>query len=176
MANDADGRTSIDDVIDEVARAMTLTAVPDLRAAVAGRLNALPASGVWWQPALAASIAIAGAVMLWPDREAEPPRVTEKPIVQTVPSQSPPAADTAAATPQPAVPSSAARRLPAARRTVLRTTTGASADEPAFAVIEVAPIVIEALVVETTHSIETVDMPRLVVESLDVEPLPRSNP
>jgi hypothetical protein len=172
MTDDAEPRTPLDDAIDEVARALTRGPAPDLRSRVAERLETRASGVAWWQPALATALIIAAVLLLWPARDASPPRSAEERPAPTVPARVP------APTEPPRV---AAATSPAPSRPMLRRSRASRLTETtwpeltrALPPIEVEPIVIDGLAREATASIDAVDLPGLAVEPLDVEPLPRS--
>ncbi len=172
MTSDADPRTPMDDVIDEIGRGMTPVTTPDVRARVFAQLEK-PAAGVrWWRPAALAAALMVAAVLWWPAPDVQPPRASQEPVERPVSipelhDLGPPRVRVRA--PAAAVP---ARRRPAAPHTMMAWPDSI----PVLPAIDIAPMENDALAIETTHSIETVDMPAVAIEPLDVAPLPRSSP
>jgi hypothetical protein len=174
MTRDADRPSALDDAIDEIARAMTPRVVPDLRARVAERLEARHCAFAWWQPAIACAMVLAALVGWWvrpePTRMSEAPPVVHTPdtgSLESVRVQQPPTATIASV----------------ARAGARPVTSGAP--EPNDVSWEpttiIPPIVVEPLFVVRVESAAPVDtsiaeIPQLVVESLHVEPLSRSEP
>ena len=175
MTNDAESRTPIDDMIDAVAREMTMVAAPDLRMRIANRHAARRPEVPWWKPALAAAVVLVAAVLFMPARDVKPPRtpqphpehraeqVVEPPVLRSNEVQG---------NVQPARTS--------IRTTVPRRTAAAAETLPedirSLPAVVIAPMTIEALPVDTPRSLDAVGMAALVVAPLNVEPLSRNNP
>jgi hypothetical protein len=161
----------LDDLIDDVARAMTHASAPDLRARVAARLISPPARITWWHPALAAAATVAMLIAWWSVDDMAPrqgfdPAVDAPEITATTEAQ--PSRHTS----RPAAvqrPSRAAKN-----RSVMRD------DDPMAAVPTLAPVTIEPLEVEPIEAAPPIDthvapLQALIVESIHVDPLPWSD-
>lgn len=171
MTNEAEARTALDETIDDVAHAMTVVLAPDLRRGVAERLDGHGWAVRWWQPALVMTVLILGIVLTWSSRD-----VTERRSVQERPFPTSPA-------PEPAPLDE--RRSPGGTVSVVRAVRPSRSTSPvrsrrpddtrSLPPIQVAPILVERLDVVPAASLDISEMPRLVLEPLDVEPLVRSN-
>jgi hypothetical protein len=175
MTSPAEPRTPLDDVIDDVARAMSPHTAPDLRARIGERLDRRQASFGWWQPALAGALVILAVLGWWPTRDTSR-RIApmDAPAVRSAPTSevsTPSAQGTRASAPG---------RTPATAPRARRRGSESGSDVWPAAVTTIAPIAVSPITVDAVYvappTFDTVDVPRLVVDAIDVEPLPRSNP
>ena len=171
MTDDAKRRTALDDAIDEVAQGMTLCPPPDVRRHVADRLDAHGWTVRWWQAALITAVAVVAIVMWWPTPDVSAPPTAPMRVAATPSVPEPAARELRQSVSQPATTVTAIRRS----RSTPPSGNPSSDAIRSLPAIEVAPIVIDGLDVEPAVSAEMANVPRLVLEPLDVEPLARSN-
>ena len=183
MTRPAEHRTPLDDTIDAVAREMTLVRTPDLRLRVAdARGRAARLRFWWWRPASACA-AVLVTVLAWWTQSAVTPVQPRR--LETIASSRPaPPASTAPRVPRaelsgPRSGGAVRMRTTAPRPAGARGTAVPEAAWPetsSLPAVAVEPISIDALRIEAAVGLTNVEMPRLVVEPLDVEPLSRNNP
>jgi hypothetical protein len=171
MTNDAEARTAVDHAIDEVAHAMTVGPVPQLRWHVAERLDAHGWTVRWWQPALLMMAIFVAAIVMWPSHEVDVQHSVQEHPAPIIPAPQP--------TPvgEHRLPDRIAPMVRTVRppRSSTRVRNTSLDDTRSLPPIQVAPIVIDTLDVEPAPSVEMADMPRLALEPLDIQLLPRSN-
>lgn len=178
MTSHAEPRTPLDDVIDDVAHAMSPHTAPDLRTRIAERIDQRQVSFGWWQPALAAAMLVAVVAGWW----LMPNRTHVEHAQPIVATRSTPQAPADVETPAPATPGPSQASIIRPRRGAGRAPqSGAQSNMPEWPPDSQAlpRIAVDSLLVEAVDAfapIETpvADIPALVVESLWVEPLPRS--
>jgi hypothetical protein len=176
MTRDPDHRTPQDDAIDDVARGMTLSPTPDLRARIAARLDT-PARAVrWWQPALTAAAVMLAALTWWMRPAAPQVELERPPVVARIPQAPQPRGSEQPVTPP--APTTASHTAPRVARAVAPAPSGVArnAEPLAFPPLSVEPLSVEPVETVALSDLALPHIPELAVESLRVEPLPRSNP